>query len=178
MLQISINENRLWDEKKEQFVTIKPTVLKLEHSLISLSKWESKWKKSFISSDKTSEEMLDYIRCMSISPVEPEVFYALTKDDIEKIIAYIDDPMTATTINHRNGQSRKEIVTAEIIYYWMIALNIPIEFQKWHLNKLITLIEVCNEKNQPPRKMSKNEILNQHRAVNAMRRKQHSVPHT
>lgn len=177
MLQISINENRLWDEKKEQFVEIKPTVLKLEHSLISLSKWESKWKKSFISSEKTTDEMLDYIRCMSITPVEPEIFYALTKDDIEKIVAYIDDPMTATTISHKNGSSRREIVTAEIIYYWMIALNIPIEFQKWHLNKLITLIEVCNEKNQPPKKMSKSEILNQHRAVNAMRRKQHSVPH-
>ena len=174
MLEITVPETELWDEARQEFISIDRTTLKLEHSLVSLSKWESKWLKPFLVKDaKTNEEMYDYIRCMCLNKaVDPKVFNALTADNINAINSYINNPMTATTFgaNKKTGISR-ETVTSELIYYWMIALNIPFECQKWHLNRLLTLIRVFNEKNQPKKKMSKQELYRQHAAINAANRK-------
>ena len=152
----------------------------MEHSLLSISKWEAKWKKSYLSStDKTPEEVLDYIRCMTVRPVnvDPSVYQALTKENIETITNYIQDPMTATTINTIKRPGRKnEVITSEIVYYWMIAQNIPTEYEKWHINRLLTLIEVCAIKNDPnPKKMNRHEIARQNRALNAARRKRYGT---
>lgn len=177
MLTITIPERELWDEERAEFVSVKEQTLQLEHSLVSLSKWESKWKKPFLTKeDKTPEETIDYIRCMTLTPnVKPEVYKCLTHDNVTKINNYISDPMTATTINmHGLSKGGKEIVTSELVYYWMVALNIPFECQKWHLNRLITLIQVCNVKNTPPKKMSKRDIMSRNAALNAARRKKYN----
>ena len=175
MLEITIPGTEEWDEDKEEFITTKETTLRLEHSLVSLSKWESRWCKPFLDSkDKTVEETLDYIRCMTITQnVDPNVYYGLTNENVQQVEAYIYAPMTATTIGRRNNKTfgPKETITSELIYYWMIALNIPFECQKWHLNRLITLIEVCNIKNSPPKKLSRNELLMRKTERNAQRRK-------
>lgn len=177
MLQIVVPlSNEGWDEENEVFVEPKKQTLQLEHSLISLSKWESKWCKPFLSrKPKTNEEILDYIKFMTISSnVNPEVYNHLTLDNVRAINAYIDAPMTATTFyDDKNGKTSREIVTSELIYYWMIALQVPFEpCQKWHLNRLLTLIKVCNIKNSPPKKRSKKEIMSRNAALNAARRKQ------
>lgn len=175
MLRITIPDVELWDEEKEEFVFRKGQTLQLEHSLVSLAKWESKWCKSFLSKkDKTYEETLDYIKCMTLTQnVDPDVYKNLTPSNIDQVNKYIEAPMTATFFSEdkTNGVNR-EIVTAELIYYWMIALNIPFECQKWHLNRLLTLIKVCNIKNSPPKRMSRREIMNRNTALNAARRKQ------
>lgn len=165
-----------WDEKREEFVDAKTQTLQLEHSLVSLSKWESKWKKSFCSSKNiTNEEMLDYVKCMTLTKnVDPEVYDHLTQENVNEIRAYIDDPMTATTFMKEGaGQNNRETITSELIYYWMIASNIPFDpCQKWHLNRLITLIRVCSVKNNPPKKRSRREIMSRNAALNASRRQQ------
>lgn len=172
MLDLIIPGMEIYDEEKNEFQTTKETHLLLEHSLISLSKWESKWEKPFLSSEKTTEETLDYVRCMTLTQnVDPSVYFRIDKGNLDKIANYIESPMTATKITRRKGgRPNKEIVTAEIIYYWMVTLQIPFECQKWHLNKLLTLIEVCSIKNQPSKKMSKSEILRSNRELNAARR--------
>lgn len=176
MLQITIQLSpEGWDEEKQEFVDPEVQVLELEHSLVSVSKWESKWCKSFISNpEKTPEETIDYIRCMTITPnVDPEVYEYLSNDNIIAINNYIEAPMTATYFNERkNGKTSRETVTSELIYYWMIALNIPFECQYWHLNRLITLVRVCQIKNTPPKKMSRGEIMSRNAALNAARRQQ------
>lgn len=164
-----------WDDDKEEFVEAKTKILQLEHSLVSLSKWESKWCKPFLSSsNKTDEEVLDYIKDMTLTKnVDPDVYNHLTVANIEQINKYIDAPMTATTFSEKNkGGPNREVITAEIIYYWMVALNIPFECQKWHLNRLITLIRVCNIKNTPPKKMSKRDVVSRNARLNAARRQQ------
>lgn len=176
MLTITIPAAELWDEEKQEFVDVKEQTLRMEHSLVSISKWESKWTRPFFSNEKmTLEETIDYIRCMTITQnVDPDVYQYLTTKNIEQIEEYMKAPMTATTfsnITKSKGGSRAEQITAELIYYWMIALNIPLEFQKWHINKLLTLIRVCEIKNEPPKKMSKREMANRNAALNAARRK-------
>lgn len=172
MIDIIIPESEQFDERTMQFTYSKEQKLTLEHSLIAISKWESKFEKPFLSSEKTTEEVLDYIKCMTITQnVSPETYLRLSAKNLEDIQKYIEAPMTATTfkkIEKRGG--KKEIITAELIYYWMIAFNIPFECQKWHLNKLLTLIEVCARKNEPPKKMSRREISAQHRAINQINR--------
>jgi hypothetical protein len=163
-----------WDEKREEFVSAKTQTLQLEHSLVSLSKWESKWCKPFLGKDeKTAEETLDYIKCMTLTQnVNPEVYEHLTQDNIREINEYIAAPMTATTfVEDKSSKKNGEVITAEIIYHWMIALQIPFECQKWHLNRLLTQIRVCNIKNSPPKKMSKRDIMSRNAALNAARRK-------
>lgn len=178
MLQITILSTELWDEQKEEFVYTKEKTLQLEHSLVSISKWESKWNKSFLSSkEKTTEEIIDYIRCMTITQnVDPEIYTRLSNRTIQQIYDYINAPMTATVFSDtgRKGGNR-DVITSELIYYWMIALNIPFECQKWHLNRLLTLIRVCEIKNAPPKKMSKRETMSRNAALNAARRKKYNT---
>lgn len=176
MLQIKVPMSpEGWDEGKQEFVEPITVTLQLEHSLVSLSKWESKWCKSFFSKQaKTTEEIIDYIKCMTITQnVNPEVYQHLTRTNIQQIEDYIEAPMTATYFpkDKKSGSSR-ETITSELIYYWMIALNIPFECQKWHLNRLLTLVRVCNIKNQPPKKMSKRQIMSRNASLNAARRQQ------
>lgn len=163
-----------WDEEKEEFVTPKYKVLQLEHSLVSLQKWESKWCKPFLhTKELTYEETLDYIKCMTMTQhVDPDIYNYLNDSHIKQIRDYIAAPMTATTFSEdKNGKNNREIITAEIIYYWMVALQIPENYRKWHLNQLLTLIRVCNIKNAPPKKQSKSDIMRQNAALNAARRK-------
>ena len=164
-----------WDEKREEFVEAKTQVLQLEHSLVSLSKWESKWCKPFLSKEsKTDEEVLDYIKYMTITQnINPDVYMHLTAENFKEIDRYINAPMTATTFSEdKNGKHSREIITAELIYYWMIALNIPFECQKWHLNRLLTLVRVCNIKNTPPKKRSKRDTARRYAEMNAARKQQ------
>lgn len=174
MLVIVVPGVEDWDEQKEEFVPAKPPVtLQLEHSLISLSRWESKWEKPFLSKEaKTVEETIDYIRCMTLnSGVSPDVYKRLTSQNLRDVNAYIDAKCSATTIREEKSGSRStEIVTSELIYYWMVASNIPFECQKWHLNRLLTLIRVCSIKNQPPKKMGRRNTMKQNAALNAARR--------
>ena len=172
MLQITIPAYEIFLEATNEFVTTKPQTLLLEHSLISLSKWESKWCKPFLSNkDKTDEETIDYIRCMTLTQnVAPEVYYHLTAENILEVTEYINAPMTATTFSNRGQQANGEIVTSELIYYWMISSNIPFECQKWHLSRLLTLIRVCMVKNTPGKKMSRREVMNHNASLNAARR--------
>lgn len=178
MLQVTIPAGERFDENKQEFISSKEQKLQLEHSLVSLSKWESKWCKPFISNKNiTDEETLDYIRCMTLTQnVPPEVYENIPNDVIQKIIEYINAPMTATWFTEEpKGKGSSEAVTAELIYYWMIALNIPLECQKWHLNRLMTLIRVCNVKNAPPKQMSKRDIMSRNRALNNARRQKHNT---
>lgn len=165
-----------WDEVKQEFVEPKTQTLQLEHSLVSISKWESKWQKPFLAKkEMTEEEILDYVKCMTLTKnINPDVYNHLTKENIKDIVDYISNPMTATTFSKdEKSQHNREIITSELIYYWMIASNIPIEeCQKWHLNRLLTLIRVCSVKNAPPKKRSKRDIMSRNAALNASRRKQ------
>ena len=174
MLILKIPARELYRDDLGIFVDVKDTELRLEHSLVSISKWESKWKKPFLVNDppKTFEETIDYIRCMTISQnIDPMVYYALTKREIEIVNRYIDDPMTATTFSSRDGsRPGRQKVTSELVYYWMVGYQIPFECQKWHFNRLMTLIRICEIKNAPEKKMSKSEILAQNRALNKARR--------
>lgn len=179
MLRINIPGLEFFDDDKQEFIQTKDHELCLEHSLVSLSKWESKWHKPFISDNPqyTREEFIDYIRCMTITQnVDPTVYDSITNDIIDKIYEYINAPMTATWFTEETKGGRNgEKITNELIYYWMIALNIPFECQKWHLNRLLTLIKVCNIKNQPPKRRSKREQASRFAALNRARRKQHNT---
>lgn len=172
MLIITIPESEYYDESNEEFIIYKEQVLQLEHSLVSISKWESKWCKPFLSrDDKPAEEIIDYVRCMTITQnVAPDVYYRLTENNLTEINKYIDSPMTATTFHDDSRGGNRDIITSEIIYYWMVTFNIPFECQKWHLNRLLTLIRVCNIKSNPPKKMSKNEILRRNKELNEARK--------
>lgn len=164
-----------WDEIKQEFVEPQHVTLQMEHSLISLSKWESKWRKPFYSKKEvSSEEMLDYIKCMTLTEgVDDDVYNHLTEKNVDEIKKYIENPMTATTFRKDNkSQANGETITSELIYYWMISSNVPFECQYWHLNRLLTLIRVCSIKNNPPKKRSKRDIMSQNAALNAARRKQ------
>lgn len=174
MLKITVPKSEGFNEATNEFVYFKEQTLQLEHSLVSVSKWEAKWHKPFLTkNDKSYEETIDYIKCMTITQnVDPMVYSRLTKENIDEINNYIENPMTATTFREdQSNRPSREIVTSEIIYNWMISLNIPPEYQKWHLNRLLTLIKVCNIKSQPPKKRSKRDIMSQNSALNAARRK-------
>ena len=175
MIQITIPATEQWDEAHGEFVYSKEQTLTLEHSLVSLSKWESKWCKAFLSKkEKTREETLDYIKCMTLTQnVDPQAYNCITNEQLAEINRYIEAPMTATYFSgEEKGKKDNSVVTAELIYYWMIAQNIPFECQKWHLNRLMALIRVCNLKNNPPKKKSKRETISEYAALNEARKKQ------
>lgn len=177
MLQVVVPGVEFYDEVKNEFIELGEETLNLEHSLVAISKWESKHHRSFLAhKDKTNEEMMDYIKCMTINKVSQYVYQRLTKENFERIKEYIEDPMTATYINRVDTSTGpKDTVTAELIYYWMVALQIPFECQYWHLNRLMALIEVCNIKNKAASgtsKMSKGDIMRKNAALNAARRRQ------
>lgn len=185
MLELKIADTKLWDEKNEEFIYIKGRTIVLEHSLVSLTKWEAKYKKPFLATKMTNEECLDYIQMMTITQnVDPLIYKALTEKEIAIINEYISDPMTATKF-YENGVKKEgqvaqskstEKITSELIYYWMLTLNIPPDpFQKWHLNKLLVLIRICRIENAKEggakgSKMSRRDVIAQNRALNAARR--------
>ena len=173
MLKITIAAVEQYDESTNTFTSSREQVLQLEHSLVSLSKWESKWRKPFLSKDsKTIQETIEYIRCMTITQnVDDSVYNNLSKDNMQDVYDYIEADMTATTFSKEKQGINREIVTAEIIYYWMVTMNIPFECQKWHLNRLLALINVCNIKNNPPKKMSDREIMSRNTDLNESRKK-------
>jgi hypothetical protein len=175
MLRITIPAIELWDELKQEFVSRDEQTLELEHSLVSISKWESRWCKAFLGrGEKTDEEIRDYIRCMTLTPnVDSELYNYLTNENYSQINEYIQAPMTATTFrDEKQSRGGPKVITAEVIYSWMFSLQIPMECQYWHLNKLITQVRACSVLNQSPKKMSKRDIMSQNAALNAARRQQ------
>ena len=177
MLKLTIPKTELWDGIRNKFITVEEQTLELEHSLVSLSTWESKWCKAFLSKHKkSSEETLDYIKCMTLNPdIPPEVYYCLTDKHLEQIIEYIEAPMTAVYFpEEKSGKVSREVVTSELIEYWMLMLNIPFEYREMHLNRLFSLIRVANMKNNPKKnkRQSQADLARQYADLNAQRLKQ------
>lgn len=173
MLRIIIDGDESFDEETNTFEQTNSIVLDLEHSLLSLSKWESKHQKSFLSSgSKTSEEIFDYLKAMVVTPeADPDVLYTCSKENIFKIQEYIDSTQSATTFGtmpERRGPG--EVITSELIYYWMVMFNIPFECERWHLNRLFALVRICNIKNSKPQKLSRGEMAQRNRALNEQRK--------
>ena len=177
MMWIDLPARDFFNEANEEFIPFKGAKFKIEHSLVSLAKWESKWKKPFLHTQLNREQWIDYVRCMTITQnVDPLAYRVISNSLLNDILNYVNEPQTATTIkdNTPNRPRRKEIITAEIIYYWMVSYNIPPEYEKWHLSRLLTLIEVCSIKNNADgKKMSKSDILKQNSKLNAARRAAH-----
>ena len=181
-LPITVQPKELYDEANNRFINVKETHLVLEHSLISISKWEAKYKKPFLveGSMGNVEEVMYYVKCMTITPqnVDDDVYKCLTEENVKTIVEYINDPMTATWFSEdkkpKSKSRKKEILTSEVIYWQMIALQIPQAYEKWHLNRLLTLIRVCAAKNEEQcgdkPKMSKSDLLKRNAALNAQRR--------
>lgn len=175
MLTVTIPGFEMYNSATNEFIEVKEQELTLEHSLVSISKWESKWKKAFIGPDtKTNEETIDYIRCMTVNKnVDPIVYSHIPNSVLNQILQYLEDPMTASTVTEntiKKTSSKKKRITSEEIYWQMITLGIPFECDKWHFNRLQMLIKVCNAKNNPT-KMSKAETLRYQKDLNEARRK-------
>lgn len=173
MLKITVPAGELFDPVSETFIYTKETTLTLEHSLVSLSKWESKWKTPFLNHEHSVLMFDDYIRCMTLTQnVDPNVYRVITPDIRKRIQEYMDDPMTAAIIREdpTNGRVSKEFTTSDLIYYWMVELGISFDCQKWHLNRLLALIRITNIKRKPPKKTNRAEVARRHHDINAARR--------
>jgi hypothetical protein len=173
MLTVTVPGTEMFDETTQEFVTVGDAVLELEHSLVSLSKWEQIYEKPFLGqAEKTTEEVFEYVKCMTLTPEVPEeVFHRLSEENLSAINTYLEAKMTATWFHEAPGAPRtRETVTSELVYFWMITFQIPFECQYWHLNRLFTLIRVCNVKNAKPKKMSRSEIAARNRELNARRK--------
>lgn len=165
-----------FDEDTEEFVYSEDTVLVLEHSLVSLSKWEQTFHKPFLGKDnKSAEETIAYIHAMCLDEnVDGAIFLRLTEKNVEDINAYIEDPMTATTFSNIPGAPSRELITNEIIRYWMVSFQIPLEYETRHLNQLFTLVKVINEKNKPDKHKQKMTAAQRHE-LNKQRQKQYGT---
>jgi hypothetical protein len=172
VLTITIPEVELYDEVNNEFISIKEQKIQLEHSLISISKWEAKWKIPFLDSrQRSNESMIDYVRCMTVTPnVHPAAYNYIPKGEFDKVGNYIKDTMSATTLPEYRGKPNREIMTSELLYYYVIANGIPIECQKWHLNRLMTLIRIFDVKNTKGKKMPLKEVYQNNTALNEARR--------
>ena len=172
MLKVTIPSVELFDEKQMKFSNSKEVTLTLEHSLVSISKWESVWRKPFLTKEsKTMAETLDYIKCMTITQnVDPAVYNYIPQKIIDIIVEYIETPRTATIVPEISGKTNREVITSELIYYWMVTFNVPFECQTWHLDRLLTLIKVINLKNQPKRKGNLKDLMSRNAALNAKRK--------
>ena len=177
MLTIIIPGQEYFNNSTQEFEYSKSVTLNMEHSLLSVSKWEAKWRKAFLSrKERTSEETMDYFRCMTIGKVDPTAYDRLTTKNVNEILEYINEPMTAVYFSDVNSRAEGSAVskvsstTSEVIYYYMIALGIPFECEKWHLNRLLSLIHVCEIKNTPPKKLSKSEIARRNYQLNQARK--------
>lgn len=196
MFEITIPGEELWDARRAEFTSTKAVTLRLEYSLVSLSKWESKWHIPFFddSMEKTPEQMQDFVRCMTVTQgVDPTVYARLTVENLNAIYRYMEDPMTATWFagegrpgeKNQNGTSKRrarrrppgtgKVLTSEVLYSRMFQAGVPIECERWHLNRLMTLIRVCQEEQAPPRKMSRKDALRQRRELNAARMKKYGA---
>lgn len=180
MLEITIPGSEDFDEVTNEFKSVKGGKLYLEHSLRSISAWEAKFKKPYLSDkQKTTAESIYYVKCMTINKkeVDDSLYLRLTFEDFKKINDYCEDPMTATTITDRsNKKPGKSIITSEEIYWQMSQYNLDPEFyEKWHFNRLVTLLRICSIRSNPNDKMSKKDILAQNRALNAARRRKHGT---
>jgi hypothetical protein len=175
MLTIVVLGVEMFDDESQEFTTKDDVTLELEHSLVSLSKWESRHEKPFLGkTEKTSDEVLDYIKCMVLTPNVPDqVFSKFSEENYTQINDYIEAKMTATWFNEVPGAPKsRDVITAELVYYWMVVFQIPFECETWHLNRLFTLIRICNVKQSKPKKMSRSEIAARNRELNAQRRAQ------
>ena len=178
MLTITIPAIEAWDEKHEVFIYTKEQTIRLEHSLVSISKWESKWHKPFLSDEpKTRDEMLDYFRCMTITQnVDPNLYACIPYEQQKVINEYIEDPMSATVFYDKQiAPRRKERITSEKIYFWMVNNNIPFECQTWHLNRLMNLIHYCNGSNQQLKKRKPGELAQEYSRINESRLKKYNT---
>lgn len=177
MLRITVGQTELWDQEKEEFSYTDGFVLEFEHSLLSVSKWESKHQVPFLAAtEKTEAQMVDYVECMLLTENPEEDWYKkLTQADVDKIDAYVNSTESATTfyeVKEPKGRGRAEIITAELVYYWMVSFQIPFECETWHLNRLFSLLRICTIKNAPDKKMAKGDIAARNRALNEQRKKQ------
>ena len=175
MLKIIVEQEEYYDEEVNEFSSVGGTVLVLEHSLVSLSKWESEFQKPFLSpGEKTPQEIFAYIQAMVLTEdFDPEVIFKLTQENLDRINQYIESKQSATTFGLMpETTGRGETITSELVYYWLVAFNIPFECQNWHLNRLFALIRICNIKNSKPKKMSRHEVAKRNRDLNAQRRAQ------
>lgn len=179
MLTITLPGGDRWDETLEEFIISDPITIQLEHSLVSLSKWEEVYKKPFLGrEEKTPMELFDYIKMMCLTQgVSDEQWYSITPENIETVKAYIDEKRTATIVSKKSQGGPNEPITSELIYCWMVQGQIPFETQHWHLSRLLTLINVVAIKNQPPKKTSQADAVSRHRAIKQAHRSTPHVPH-
>jgi hypothetical protein len=178
MLTVIVSGTESFDEATGKFLVVDGTTLELEHSLVSLSKWESIHEKAFLGKEaKTSEEVVSYIECMVLtSEIPPEVFQELSEANLTAINDYLNAQMTATSFMETPGaKNSREVVTSELIYYWMTVFSIPFECEHWHLNRLFTLIRICNIKQEKPKKQNRAQIAARNRELNEQRKKQHGT---
>lgn len=172
-IKIRIPELHLFNEATNEFFDIRETYITMEHSLVSISKWESKWHIPYLGpTPKTLEQSIDYLRCMTITQnVQPGIYNYIPESEMKRIKEYIEDPMTATKFREEEGKGKtKKSITSDYLYFCMVSYNVPVEFEKWHLNRLLTLLQVCSEENKPKKKRSKRSLTSDYAALNAARR--------